>query len=749
MNKTITCPITMFRQRGAALIIVLAFVVLLTGLVVAYFTRATTDRQLSSASFNNTASDLLARSALDIVVSDFKQEIANDIAAGNPTSTNILPARSGNPTFVPATGSNTPADPIPNLIRRSWSGDTNSRASAIKSDIDVSVNGRSISPARWNSHLLIPRASTSNDNDTTPISSFIAPDWVLMTRNGPAVETTVGSGATALYNPVPTNASYVVGRYAYAVYDEGGLLDMNVAGYPYPSPTPGGTGATPSLTDIGRKGVITFADLAGVASSNNTPTIMMPAAATKFVLFRNYATTDTSKKLGDSSLYIESICSGTAGKGFLNYYLGNCNTGPQIGTTRDFGQVNTVTSSAVIPRTDQNFMTRQELIKFRSSAQIGTPDTLQYLGTFSREQNKPTWPKVQSSSVVFPTRFYMARLNDIQAPPPDNGASATVNFGLHWDNNSGHWIYYGDTGSATNAIPSIKVNSTVDFFQLLNYALHPNWDTTKDDPNNVATTLAIGAALIDQYDADSNTTRIDYQTGTVYGVEASGTKTGTEPIPPLGYYGLNRPFRNVGEYGYGYRQGSIRSDQTLDFSTATSPDAGVLDFSTYNSASPRSGIVNLNTRQANVLTAVLTKAFLAESNPAATPLPRGGTVQDAMAAANAIVNATESASGGSTGAVLSRADAARLASSITSSPFGGSATDEYRETISRALAEVGQTRTWGLLIDVVAQTGHYPPSATTLANFVVDGEKRYWLHVAIDRFDGTVLGQQLEEVLEQ
>jgi hypothetical protein len=30
----------------------------------------------------------------------------------------------------------------------------------------------------------------------------------------------------------------------------------------------------------------------------------------------------------------------------------------------------------------------------------------------------------------------------------------------------------------------------------------------------------------------------------------------------------------------------------------------------------------------------------------------------------------------------------------------------------------------------------------------VEEEKRYWLHIAIDRFDGTVVGQQLEEVVE-
>jgi len=30
----------------------------------------------------------------------------------------------------------------------------------------------------------------------------------------------------------------------------------------------------------------------------------------------------------------------------------------------------------------------------------------------------------------------------------------------------------------------------------------------------------------------------------------------------------------------------------------------------------------------------------------------------------------------------------------------------------------------------------------------VEGEKRYWLQIAIDRFDETVVGQQLEEVVE-
>src|SRR5438105_11396801 len=107
-------------SRGAALIIVLALVVLVTALGLSYFSRTTTDRQLAHSSYNDTSADLLARSALDIVVGDFKQEIIN-----NPTVTraNIQPT----PYPIP-----TPAD-IPNLIRYSSRNATASRAANISS----------------------------------------------------------------------------------------------------------------------------------------------------------------------------------------------------------------------------------------------------------------------------------------------------------------------------------------------------------------------------------------------------------------------------------------------------------------------------------------------------------------------------------------------------------------------------------------------------------------------------------------
>src|SRR5687768_9311325 len=103
-------PSRRLQERGVALILVLAFVVLLTGLVIAYFSRSMNARALSNNSFNQLKSDQLARSAIDIIVADFKQEIvagstSTSVGSGSNQSTiytpstpaNVVPTRSGNP----------------------------------------------------------------------------------------------------------------------------------------------------------------------------------------------------------------------------------------------------------------------------------------------------------------------------------------------------------------------------------------------------------------------------------------------------------------------------------------------------------------------------------------------------------------------------------------------------------------------------------------------------------------------------
>ena len=52
------------------------------------------------------------------------------------------------------------------------------------------------------------------------------------------------------------------------------------------------------------------------------------------------------------------------------------------------------------------------------------------------------------------------------------------------------------------------------------------------------------------------------------------------------------------------------------------------------------------------------------------------------------------------------------------------------------------------MIDVIAQSGRYPPNASTLPGFLVEGKQHYWVHVAIDRFTGQVIDKQIEVVNE-
>jgi hypothetical protein len=780
-----------FRDRsskGAALMIALAFVVLLTGLALAYFSRAGTDRQLAQSSFNDTNADLLARSALDITVSDFKQEILS-----HPTVT------PNPPYYITPVPYGTPAShDIANLIRRSFSGDPTNRTSSVSSGA-VSANGRSISTTRWNSHYLVPRGNTGTAVDSSPVPSFIAPDWVLVTSQGPA--------------PAPAPAT-VIGRYAFAVYDEGGLLDMSLAGFPSWSGNPIGPcnpGPTPWLVNIGRKGTVGLADLTGLGTYAPPQTQI-----DNIVGWRNYATTQrafANFPTGNPSFAGETDC--TKQDNYGSYLLDfgdppftfDITNQPVPISSYPFSSVATDVFSS---RTDQAFMTRQELLRIRSSLGF-SQNLLQYMGTFSRERNKPApdWPFLQNN--LSEGRFCFDNL-DLVKPNPDNctqhgrgkgqgkskgrghlcGTQADIVnlFGLLWIKSStlppdpngnpqpGHWRYIAHNGpthdpnpNALGHIPPFRgPNHQNDFFQILDYALfRVNYGITGDaDPNHLSKTFAIGASLIDQYDDSTTTDDLDntvtkkWQTHTTvieygggqfaYGMETQDvayTSNANQPHRPYGAptpapntYVMDHAFSNVGEFGYGIVT-SVAGLPTLDFRTAGSSDAPALDFFGYNPVSssyPRAGIINLNTKNAPVLAAVITGA---------APTDGASTYVSQIAATNAaqaIVTETTARP------ALTRADAARLASVVTNTPF--TTNEETKETIARALAELGQTRTWNLFIDVIAQTGKYKPNAPsppTGSDFTVEGEKRYWLHIALGRdlnADGSVdvLGTQLEEV---
>jgi hypothetical protein len=411
----------------------------------------------------------------------------------------------------------------------------------------------------------------------------------------------------------------------------------------------------------------------------------------------------------------------------------------------------TVSPTSTPPgRTDQAFTTRSELIQLVLSS-IGTsPNLLQYLSTFSRELNSPTW---QSATDPISQRFQLDNISLLgsgptPAPSPGNAPAIKAAFGLQWSTASGRWQYVGQGTSLSFAIaaPALSGSPAPDFFQILNYA-YPG--------HTIAQILSLGACIIDQYDADQVTTAIEYagSPGVAWGMEdgdppipMGSPSPSPVPTPISGYIVLQRPFQNVGELGYAYNP---VTGNTLNFYTFGSSDAPLLDFFTYNTTDNtatynlpyplRAGPVNINTRNAAVLAAILTGASLNETSPTT-----GVLGSDARTAAGLIAAATDLVTGQP---ATGRQDIARLTAAVTNSPF--TTNEETRETVARALADTTQTRTWGLLVDVIAQTGRFKPSATSLQNdFIVEGEEHYWVHVAIDRFTGQVIDKQIEAVKE-
>ncbi len=1076
------------RERGAALIIVLAFVVLLTGLVLAYFARATGDRQVAHGSFNESKADQLAASAMDNIIGDLRQEIANGSTATTvngrtiytPTSAAyMIPLRSGN------------AAGAPNLIRRSVSLDPilppgrGSRASAVNSAPADPANPKrgDVTLARWNKHYLIPKANTTDDG-TDPIASFTAPDWVFVKAYDPVTQQ---GGATVIFSPDPL----VIGRYAYAIYDEGGLLDMNVAGYP--------TGTTAAQS--GRKGPVAFAELKDLPYP--IPNSSSPFQIDRLVGWRNYGTTQPTNNFPDSAppgqAFARNFQSGPGPA--LAYY------NSVINNTSGFTSV----SGAVAAngRTDQMFLSRQELIAFRNTTQFSS-NALQYLGTFFRELNAPAWkPSTPAGSTIdyvtlanTPTpetstainrdllsvrasgtftradgtdaamgeplierRFPLSRLNGLGPTGPATAVNSTIvngvlspasattvqrDFGLLWNSGTppgtvNHWDYVGAAGSTVQT--TIKTldqvaaeNREPNFFELLKAViLNGSVGLGSGSANSFVNAetkyyssplssdyqiMQIGANIIDQWDSDNvptfinfgdpvtinelagienlpylnklvfkplwikvagkdqfaawlfpslwnphqnaalstgnvrvvmpNTTQsmtasitldvspftlttttsvagsenqymtvnaslfgisptaptavvntgtgsnitqntqspdnyygfrftfanaptgvapsnsltaypdfgalgcdfemrvqvgtlwkayqkwkgcgplhplvcqsppswtvntlqdpefvtldprtlrfgawgndgnhggsTDYTSGVLTTLETSagtfeavtalppqGSMFATSPIAQLYKYAnntdatvryrdldalqrrgdvltsgvttamlpanaverpqiLNRPFQSVAELGQVFRD---QPWKTLDFTTAASADAGLLDVFTLHETAMEAGKTSLNTRQSPILTAILSQATKRlDGTSVITSTERNNIVTAlfTLTSAQPMVRKTE------------------LLTQLAADPSViGLGNKEARELVIRAFSDACQTRTWNLMIDVIAQSGRYPPTVTAnpnpadLPKFVVEGEQRYWVHVAIDRFTGEVIDKQIEVVNE-
>jgi len=221
---------------------------------------------------------------------------------------------------------------------------------------------------------------------------------------------------------------------------------------------------------------------------------------------------------------------------------------------------------------------------------------------------------------------------------------------------------------------------------------------------------------------------------------------------------MNRPFRSVGELGAVYRDQPFK---TLDLWSEKSADSALLDLFCVSDASTEisAGRVNINSATPSTLRALVSGA--------AKQIVKYGTnqiddpVHNIIRAADEAPAIAQAITGeiAANGPILNSADLVKrlgtpIYNGLSSLPANNTSTAKpidnklYGEAPIRVLADLSTTRSWNLLVDVVAQAGRIGPSAVGMQDFIVEGERRYWVHLCIDRFTGEILSQQMEPFTE-
>jgi hypothetical protein len=542
------------------LVITLAALVLLSAILLVFFSQSTINRQLSSTSAGQYRADVAAQTALNTVIGDLRTEImAGSKIQADPSGTNIY-WPTNNLTVVPC---QTDLQGYSNLIKQSTSGTSSwsgvgydSTFSPIRSAVNnstdaASLNGRSIPVAEWNRPGLLGDPGINPDPESAPVSSktgnpYAPPDWAILTRQGALTNATLPSaialtGNGSLSDRSPGNLNYAIGRYAFAIYDEGGLLDVSVAGFPN----------TLSGTDFSTKrGLLPQVDLAALLANPAIGDGTASDDAEAFVNWRNAATAAISQS-------------------YTNYV---------------FGATNGFTS--VAPG-DQGFIGRQDLISYVQGHSSQFPSAaLPYVTTFTRSLNSPSFapnssrPHVQDeasdppqnpSSPTFglddqfnpslintrvissflrysdgasaiigePLLKYRFPLSHLALFGNNNSATGDANsdiykfFGLTRSSSTAPWIYRNGAATVLNLSQVAAAKREPDFFELLqagimvgSLGMSGNLNNTTSfantalyDSNVYNHIIQIGANLMDQYDTDSLPTAIQFNGTVFYGVE--------------------------------------------------------------------------------------------------------------------------------------------------------------------------------------------------------------------------------------
>ncbi len=343
----------------------------------------------------------------------------------------------------------------------------------------------------------------------------------------------------------------------------------------------------------------------------------------------------------------------------------------------------------------------------------------------------------------------------------------TNRLGIFITNNFRNWYCQSDTNwtwkNGETGAPDASAGWTLGgggVSRFIGSASLPGWNLTKVGGNVYPRYFQ--ANLNDGYgcyiDADG-------VTRPAMGADASGTTGLPLANPPVGGPAtsrprvLNRAFRSVAELGYVFRGVPWRQ---LDLSHPASVDGALLDVFCLHSDStthdaPRisRGRVNLNAAPPEVLAALFegtSKSVIA-----------GSTIShdDALKLGTALNQWVSDTTDPTKGPLRSRSDLVgrtiATGSTFASQGFmsqistlmpADKSIGETREAVIRALADSSDTRTWNLMIDLVAQSGELSKAATSLTQFNAHGQVHRWVFLSIDRFTGEILKQSSEYVSE-
>jgi hypothetical protein len=221
---------------------------------------------------------------------------------------------------------------------------------------------------------------------------------------------------------------------------------------------------------------------------------------------------------------------------------------------------------------------------------------------------------------------------------------------------------------------------------------------------------------------------------------------------------LNRAFRSVAELGYVFSDVPWRQ---LDLSHPASANGTLLDVfclhsdpTTYESPRISRGRVNLNAAPPEVLAALFegtAKSVIAGNTISRDDALKLGTALDQWVSSSDPTKGrlrSRSDLVGSTTATGGAFASQGFMSQISTLLPADKSIGETREAVVRALADSSDTRTWNLMIDLVAQSGELSKGAASLRQFIVRGQVHRWIFLSIDRFTGEILHQSSEYVSE-